>query len=40
MWLVARKIRDKGISAKHLFSETREANKDKATKIYFDTLKR
>ena len=40
VWAVARKIRDKGISAKHLFSETREANKDKATKIYFDTLKR
>lgn len=40
VWLVARKIRDRGIEAKYTFSKTREANKDKATQIYFETLKR
>jgi len=40
VWLIARKIRDKGIGAKHIFSKTWEANKDKATQIYFETLKR
>lgn len=40
VWLVARKIRDKGIEAKHIFSNTWEENKDKAIQIYFDTLKR
>lgn len=40
VWLVARKIRDKGITAKHIFSETWEANKDKTLQIYLDTMKR
>lgn len=37
---LARKLATKKMEAKHIFSETREANKDKAKKIYFDTLKR
>jgi len=40
VWLIARKIRDKGIKAKYIFSKTWEVNKDKATQIYFETLKR
>ena len=40
VFLIARKIRDKWITAKHTFSETREANKDKAKKIYLDAMKR
>lgn len=40
VWLIARKIRDRGIEAKHIFSKTWEENKDKATQIYFETLKR
>ena len=39
-YALARKIGRDGIEAKHIFSKTREANKDKAKKIYFDTLKR
>lgn len=39
-YALARKIGRDGIEAKHIFSKTWEANKGKATQIYFETLKR
>lgn len=39
-YALARKIGRDGIEAKHIFSKTREANKNKAEQIYFETLKR
>lgn len=37
---LARKLATKKLEAKHIFSKTWETNKDKATQIYFETLKR